>query len=531
MSRIAPFRFTNLPKISAERIKLATAMSHCLPGPRWEENFRELLGNTLRKYIRGKRQLTLSFQITNDDNPEEQFERTFAAGEKDNIWIGRNSSSEIHLNSRVVSSQHARIVANKGGFYVIDQSANGTYINNRQIATKTPTPLNNGDLISIYPFQIIFSLSQSVSNEDINVGFKIESLQEFTFSEVLRKLSSPIPLAILGIEPAGRKAILEIDPNFIIDMVEQIFGNEGNTSNKLLRGLSNIETGVVEFLILRIIKALSDNMVEFSGVTLRLEQLLIQGSQTLKNVEAVAEAGEPVLQLCTRFAVSEAVGYLNLYLPYGLLSNITRSQVSEDNQLDLLRSCLPYLESIKTQLVTEIGQIALNTNELASLEASDIVLLPDARLKFYGTELSGEIDVRLGLWGELCFNGDIITEDSAIKVILNGATRNPSPHSRPDYEKGNNMSRRPDNQQDEDQNDLASSAEYVQAVPVTVVVELGRRNMTVADVTRLRLGQIIDLRRTPSEPVELTIDGKSIGKGELVDIEGELGVRILRLFK
>jgi len=31
------------------------------------------------------------------------------------------------------------------------------------------------------------------------------------------------------------------------------------------------------------------------------------------------------------------------------------------------------------------------------------------------------------------------------------------------------------------------------------------------------------------EPVDLVVDGKRIGKGELVEIDGELGVRILSL--
>lgn len=83
----------------------------------------------------------------------------------------------------------------------------------------------------------------------------------------------------------------------------------------------------------------------------------------------------------------------------------------------------------------------------------------------------------------------------------------------------------------EQETSLSESAEFVQSVPVTIVVELGRRSMTIADVSRLRLGQIIDLQRIPSEPVDLTVDGKVIGKGELVDVDGDLGVRILKLLR
>ena len=45
----------------------------------------------------------------------------------------------------------------------------------------------------------------------------------------------------------------------------------------------------------------------------------------------------------------------------------------------------------------------------------------------------------------------------------------------------------------------------------------------------LRPGQVIELSRSPGEPVDLVVAGKRIGKGELVEIDGELGVRILSL--
>lgn len=66
-------------------------------------------------------------------------------------------------------------------------------------------------------------------------------------------------------------------------------------------------------------------------------------------------------------------------------------------------------------------------------------------------------------------------------------------------------------------------------VTVAMVVELGRVTVSAADVVNLRAGQVIELARAPGEPVDLVVDGKRIGKGELVEIDGELGVRILSL--
>lgn len=66
---------------------------------------------------------------------------------------------------------------------------------------------------------------------------------------------------------------------------------------------------------------------------------------------------------------------------------------------------------------------------------------------------------------------------------------------------------------------------------VPVIVVMGRKSVTVKDLLALRMGQVVDLNRNPSEPVDLVAAGKVIGKGELVEIDGQLGVRILKLLK
>lgn len=75
------------------------------------------------------------------------------------------------------------------------------------------------------------------------------------------------------------------------------------------------------------------------------------------------------------------------------------------------------------------------------------------------------------------------------------------------------------------------AAGLLEDIGVALVVELGRVMVSAADVVQLRPGQVIELARAPGEPVDLVVDGKRVGKGELVEIDGELGVRILSLVK
>ncbi len=68
-------------------------------------------------------------------------------------------------------------------------------------------------------------------------------------------------------------------------------------------------------------------------------------------------------------------------------------------------------------------------------------------------------------------------------------------------------------------------------IPVQLVVVIGRKNLTVRDLLGFRSGNVVDFDRVPSEPVDLVVGGRVIGKGELVNVEGKLGVRILKLLK
>lgn len=63
-------------------------------------------------------------------------------------------------------------------------------------------------------------------------------------------------------------------------------------------------------------------------------------------------------------------------------------------------------------------------------------------------------------------------------------------------------------------------------LPITLVVELGRVNLPVGRVADLKPGAIIELGRSAREPVELTANGRVIARGELVQIDTELGVRV-----
>ena len=77
--------------------------------------------------------------------------------------------------------------------------------------------------------------------------------------------------------------------------------------------------------------------------------------------------------------------------------------------------------------------------------------------------------------------------------------------------------------------DEVETAAYFSGSPLQLAVELARVPVTADEVVALKVGQVIELQRSPGEPVELSVNGKVVARGELVEVEGQLGVRVLSL--
>ncbi|MFI0434101.1 MAG: type III secretion system cytoplasmic ring protein SctQ [Parachlamydiaceae bacterium] len=66
-------------------------------------------------------------------------------------------------------------------------------------------------------------------------------------------------------------------------------------------------------------------------------------------------------------------------------------------------------------------------------------------------------------------------------------------------------------------------------IPVTIVVEVGQVKMTIDQLLKLEPGNLLNVTLHPKNGVDLTINGKTVGKGELIQIGDVIGVRILDL--
>ena len=74
--------------------------------------------------------------------------------------------------------------------------------------------------------------------------------------------------------------------------------------------------------------------------------------------------------------------------------------------------------------------------------------------------------------------------------------------------------------------DNPSNLSLVLDVPVSLTIELGGCKLPLREVLQLTIGSVIQLDKPADAPVELSVNGKLIARGEVVVIEDRYGVKI-----
>jgi len=66
-------------------------------------------------------------------------------------------------------------------------------------------------------------------------------------------------------------------------------------------------------------------------------------------------------------------------------------------------------------------------------------------------------------------------------------------------------------------------------ISVEISVEIGRTKMPIGQLLSLSKGSIIELNKIAGESVDILVNGKLLGKGEIVVVNERLGVKIVEI--
>jgi serine phosphatase RsbU (regulator of sigma subunit)/pSer/pThr/pTyr-binding forkhead associated (FHA) protein len=141
-----------------------------------------------------------------------------ASGEKhplgnEPIIIGRSPEKcRVVLPANAVSREHARIVPSGGQYFIEDlQSRNKTYVNNKVVEGRNPTPLKNGDNIKICDFLFSFHDENAKGPFPTKKGNREDDEEDTSNTTVEATFNRASPQQFLDTQPQEKlRAILDI---------------------------------------------------------------------------------------------------------------------------------------------------------------------------------------------------------------------------------------------------------------------------------------------------------------------------------
>jgi flagellar motor switch protein FliN len=78
-----------------------------------------------------------------------------------------------------------------------------------------------------------------------------------------------------------------------------------------------------------------------------------------------------------------------------------------------------------------------------------------------------------------------------------------------------------------DQN--SNTDNFLNDIPVDVVIELGRKTLLIREVKELKENEVVTLDQTVDDPLDIRVGDKLIARGELVMVNNRVGLRITEM--
>jgi type III secretion system YscQ/HrcQ family protein len=375
---------------------------------------------------------------------------------------------------------------------------------------------------------------------DAEVRFSLVSVQIRPATELRRHLGDTSFLSVVAPGALKSRVIMEVELALAHAVVDMLLGGAGETVG--LRPLTDIEEGVMSFVVLEALKALVPGL-EPNVPRLRLESV----ARGLDEVAAKIGEDELVIAVHLNTTIGPHTGMVRLVVPSSVVNAADAARKLPERRERLrsdLKANLKMLSTVRTWLRAEIGQAEIASSDLAYIRAKDVVLMdaltarPDKgekgtaiiRVGHGSSRVEAEVFVDNGQYKARIKN--IIIGEPSFQRVIPPTPGEGEPGAREGEEESFTNPENvvpPGSEGDALDDNKSEGSELLADIPLQIAVELARVPVTADEVVALKVGQVLELHRSPGEPVELSVNGKVVARGELVEVEGQLGVRVLSL--
>lgn len=493
MKNYPAYQFKTLERYNTAEAALQNRVSAILPQ-----------SETLQQILHGIADSLLAYDICSWENLEigllvkpvggigtPQFHRI----PKPEVTIGRTNDNDIALKSPLVSKKHAEIKFRGTDYFLKDlKSNNGTFLNDVRISPGSDVMLKNDDVIKVEPFEIVVGLASEVTKHPLDIHLH-------SVGAAQKPVCKGKITVFCRVQPQEATVVLLIDEQVALWIVRKII-----TGNReaLETPWTEIEEGLLTYLITKLLSR--------TNPLLKGANLVFDGIEKEEAATQTFFSG-PLVE-CTFAAKAErGMIYSSLYFPDSLLPAVATGEHEP------VASQFPWLTKTVFTFSIEIGESILSSDQIPQLEEGDIILLDRTSVTLDATLPKGKVELRCKRWPRGIITGSLGCDAKGTSSITVEAI----------YQEGIKRMAEASKKQEPQKQDAPGGA--LGGIEVPVTVEFARMNFSLEEISSFREGQIIEFEKGTPEIVDLSVEGKVIANGKLVDIEGKLGIRIVKIVK
>lgn len=234
-----------------------------------------------------------------------------------------------------------------------------------------------------------------------------EQARPVEMAAFLRSSPSKGVYFILGMEPVPQKAVLELDPFLARLMIDRLLGGSATLSAAdLTEPLSEVDEGVLSYLMLKVLAGIFEQSGKSSRVHYRLDD--IQSSPE-KILQSISPHDRGIL-ISFRVTVGEKAGYARFVLPDPLIQKAICDPTQKKNPM----KSFSRVESFQTEVWAEVGRSLLREKDLQELEPGDVVLLQETMAHVETGKIEGTLPIRVGYGKHGMIRGRIVDHDNPL---------------------------------------------------------------------------------------------------------------------
>jgi len=462
------YRFDDLPSFTHEQVALWNWFCQINPGKsEWTSWVADILGHLVEHPAEQQLQLLQTHMV----DPEFG-EKALSIGSKTEFYLGRGQENDLVLLPKAIANKHLRLFLMEDQWALEDLGGKlGTYLWDKRIPPHQSQVLRDGDQFSIFPYRFRVSLQRRWGPET-DIILDHCRIQPLDRSEFLRASPAGWSIFVINPHPAGERALLDVSPDFLKELRHRILGplkieNADHTVPS--------DDSLLAFVMLALLERLNQR-VKFP----------VQFSFARGSAKTLADATRGIFLSSTVF-IGGLTGQLRMFLP-----------------LEFVSKCVPDAEArwkgapaeLSWKLPLAVGFVDLSPSEIQQIGLGDIIVAESSMEALFPRDFTKG-------WG---FSAD---ESNSRRFKVDNYFERSLP-----VETGSDIP-------------TAEVTADIGALPLRLHVVVGEKEFRLGEIQSLSPGTIVELDVAKSDPVRLMVNGKILGEGELVDVEGKLAVKVL----